>query len=177
MAYIFLKTNIKNHDKDNTIVYIKISMQQLKIFFKKWFSFSQKTIAFKKQTNLKSFYTKIVTSLKSLSLYSLCFEFVKCFENKLHFYLLFFCFIACQDGEYGFECKKKCSPFCFASGVCHPKTGACLDGCKIGWTGAECFEGIRIKFYNKRTAFSALLAILYLIFWWLMTTRGRNWLS
>lgn len=36
--------------------------------------------------------------------------------------------------------KKKCSPFCFASGVCHPKTGACLDGCKIGWTGAECFE-------------------------------------
>lgn len=176
MAYIFLITNIKNHDKDNTIVYIKISMQQLKIFLKKWFSFSQKTIAFKKQTNLKSFYTKIVTSLKSLSLYSLCFEFVK-FSKISCIFICCFLFYSLSRWRIWIWMQKKCSPFCFASGVCHPKTGACLDGCKIGWTGAECFEGLRIKFYNKRTAFRALLAILYLIFWWLMTTRGLNWLS
>uniref|UniRef100_A0A8W8P5Y6 Scavenger receptor class F member 2 n=1 Tax=Magallana gigas TaxID=29159 RepID=A0A8W8P5Y6_MAGGI len=50
------------------------------------------------------------------------------------------CIEVCETGKYGIDCQQRCSAFCHTSGICHHITGACKDGCKSGWKGAECLE-------------------------------------
>lgn len=32
--------------------------------------------------------------------------------------------------------------FCYMFGICYYIIGVCKDGCKSGWKGVECLEGI-----------------------------------
>ncbi|XP_065926734.1 uncharacterized protein [Magallana gigas] len=50
------------------------------------------------------------------------------------------CEQSCSTGEYGLHCKQRCSAFCNSSGICHPLTGECVDGCIEGWEGAQCLK-------------------------------------
>lgn len=60
-----------------------------------------------------------------------------------------YCTTACSTGEYGLHCKQRCSAFCNSSGICHPLTGECIDGCIEGWEGAQCLK--------RKFAFSVIL--------------------
>ena len=50
--------------------------------------------------------------------------------------------LVCDSGYYGVECLQECSSFCKLSKNCHHVSGHCKDGCKKGWQGMDCFEGI-----------------------------------
>lgn len=63
--------------------------------------------------------------------------------------IIYFVFLSvCETGKYGIDCQQRCSAFCHTSGICHHITGACKDGCKSGWKGAECLEGTNIIFHK-----------------------------
>ena len=50
--------------------------------------------------------------------------------------------VVCDFGYYGLKCLQECSTFCKRSRNCHHVTGFCNDGCRSGWQGNECFEGM-----------------------------------
>ena len=57
-----------------------------------------------------------------------------------------FMFVECDFGFYGIGCLQECGSFCKRSRDCHHITGFCTNGCKSGWQGSDCFEGIDIVF-------------------------------
>lgn len=57
-----------------------------------------------------------------------------------------FMFVECDFGFYGIGCLQECGSFCKRSRDCHHITGFCTNGCKSGWQGSGCFEGIDILF-------------------------------
>ena len=59
------------------------------------------------------------------------------FKNRL-------CVVVCDFGYYGLQCLQECSTFCNRSRNCHHVTGFCIDGCKSGWQGNECVEGMHL---------------------------------
>lgn len=52
----------------------------------------------------------------------------------------------CELGYYGLGCNQECSPFCLRSRDCHHVSGYCKEGCKNGWQGLQCLEGL---FHSK----------------------------
>lgn len=50
--------------------------------------------------------------------------------------------VVCESGYYGLNCNQECSMFCKNSRDCHPMSGYCKEGCKIGWQGLDCLEGV-----------------------------------
>ena len=63
----------------------------------------------------------------------------------LGYVLIQYFFIECAFGFYGIGCLQECSSFCKISRNCHHVTGLCKDGCKNGWQGNNCFEGMLNK--------------------------------
>ena len=55
-------------------------------------------------------------------------------------------FVECDFGFYGIGCLQECGSFCKRSRDCHHITGFCTSGCKSGWQGSDCFEGMDIVF-------------------------------
>ncbi|GFR63787.1 multiple epidermal growth factor-like domains 10 [Elysia marginata] len=51
------------------------------------------------------------------------------------------CDKACDPGEYGFNCERKCSPTCAGEdNACDPLYGRCRRGCVMGYTGPHCLN-------------------------------------
>lgn len=50
--------------------------------------------------------------------------------------------VVCEFGYYGLNCNQECSMFCKESRDCHPMSGYCKEGCKNGWQGLDCLEGV-----------------------------------
>lgn len=55
---------------------------------------------------------------------------------------LCYMYLECEFGYYGFRCLQECSMFCKRSRDCHHVTGSCNGGCRSGWQGYDCFEGM-----------------------------------
>ena len=53
------------------------------------------------------------------------------------------CFVECSPGEYGENCKLKCSDNC-KDPACNTIDGSCSDtGCKPGFKGKNCTAGLK----------------------------------
>ena len=58
------------------------------------------------------------------------------------------CVAACRSGTYGENCNKTCSN-CM-NGTCKSVDGDCNpSGCKAGWEGSKCEQGIKNGFHIK----------------------------
>lgn len=55
--------------------------------------------------------------------------------------LVFFLPSECPRGYFGDECSEKCSDNCYG---CNNINGVCDSGCKPGWRGGFCHEGLFI---------------------------------
>lgn len=51
-------------------------------------------------------------------------------------------FVVCEFGYYGAGCSQECSTFCKRTRDCHHVSGYCKEGCKSGWKGIDCLEGL-----------------------------------
>ena len=80
---------------------------------------------------------------------------------KLFFHQYYFChqyifscyIIACSRGTYGLNCSETCSNCKYQ--YCSPVTGVCSrSGCKDGWQGAKCNQGIRFCILYINVIFS-----------------------
>lgn len=56
----------------------------------------------------------------------------------------------CELGYYGLGCNQECSPFCLRSRDCHHVSGYCKEGCKNGWQGLHCLEGLFHKRFKAK---------------------------
>ena len=50
-------------------------------------------------------------------------------------------FLACSLGKYGRNCWNTCSNC--KHKMCNPVTGVCKEGCRPGWKGDKCNQGIK----------------------------------
>ena len=67
--------------------------------------------------------------------------------------IFFSCYIiACSQGTYGLNCRETCSNCKNQS--CFPVTGVCRSGCKDGWQGDKCNQGIRFCILYINVIFS-----------------------
>lgn len=48
----------------------------------------------------------------------------------------------CLIGYYGYDCEYKCSVFCRGNILCNYIMGVCNEGCKEGWNGFLCGDGV-----------------------------------
>lgn len=55
--------------------------------------------------------------------------------------LVYFLIPDCPRGYFGEECASKCSDKCYG---CNNINGVCESGCKPGWRGEYCHEGLVI---------------------------------
>ena len=54
------------------------------------------------------------------------------------FLIIFFAFLVCEDGTYGYDCNTNCSGNCLGDSPCNKQTGHCKGGCSPGYTTALC---------------------------------------
>lgn len=60
-------------------------------------------------------------------------------------------FVVCESGYYGKDCRHQSSINCYVPTHCNKFTGQCEGGCKPGWTGSTCNQGMNIwLLYLKR---------------------------
>lgn len=52
----------------------------------------------------------------------------------------------CPSGFYGKNCNQQCSSNCFVTNNCNRFTGQCDKGCKLGWIGSTCDQGMLFFF-------------------------------
>jgi hypothetical protein len=61
------------------------------------------------------------------------------FRNEDFMSYGYFHFVACEAGKYGQDCQNTCGN---CIGTCDSQTGVCSLGCKPGWVGSKCIEGL-----------------------------------
>ena len=74
----------------------------------------------------------------------------------------------CDAGHFGLMCKDECSPNCEDSLSCDHVTGSCDGGCKDGWTGLRCENGmyslqVKQSFFFRKTYFVLTFSFDYAI--------------
>lgn len=50
-------------------------------------------------------------------------------------------FIECSPGQFGLDCRERCSKHCKNSKLCDHISGACTSGCQNGFVGSHCTIG------------------------------------
>lgn len=52
--------------------------------------------------------------------------------------------LVCEEGRFGQDCALKCNTTCQG---CNNVNGVCDTGCKTGWKGVYCHEGLLVQHY------------------------------
>ncbi|XP_062576058.1 uncharacterized protein LOC134237898 [Saccostrea cucullata] len=55
----------------------------------------------------------------------------------------------CRNGNYGSNCKDKCSRHCARGLPCRKTDGICVEGCAAGWKSPNCSEACNHGFYGQ----------------------------
>lgn len=66
-------------------------------------------------------------------------------KDRFDFRLIFIVLPVCLHGFFGHDCSEQCHQACIG---CNHVNGSCVSGCKQGWKGDVCREGI--FFYEMR---------------------------
>lgn len=125
---------------------------------------SPHSVFFMKELNYHSYFARI--SLKFWRNQSILFIYSykkNVFFGEMYTTFIFLIHLECPPGLFERNCLQNCSENCYLK-TCDKKTGACKQGCVVGWKPPLCNKGTYTLFFKKA---------FYLQFW----IANMNYLS